>query len=220
MASSLLSYAEWTTKHLEPIHRSEYEVLWDNAQEHLQYFGRYAIIKVLETLYRGNVTDNSMPDIRPEGAWSPRLTLAWLYPDDATVIIEGKNSPKTIELINQRVDNLRKVMNKHMGYDVSYFQVEVLLCNYRQVLDERNGRYAGWSHDADLAYHTKVNEYFGELDFKFFEHRKNKFPNEFLGEIQGWNEPRKEIYGYRGFFWSDKLYSYHDTEDFYNPVKR
>lgn len=220
MAASMITYNTWVAENLAEINWNNYEDLWDSTDKNLLFYGRYANIKILEGLFRAGLVKNAMPDIRPAGAWSPRKTLAWLFPDDEEVIVNGKNRTDTIGLINDRTQALREAVSVYVGSVVSNFQIEVLLCNYRQVLDTRNGRYAGWSQDADLMYHQKVVQFFGALDFDFYGYRSQLFPHEFLGELQGWSEPRKELCGYKGYFWSDHLYDYHKTKDYHNPIKR
>lgn len=218
MYESMYSYALWTKRIVdEGIVDMTYDEIWRDAEQHLRYFGRYAIIKIMETLNRGQAINAPMYDIRPHGAWSPKRTLGWLFP--GAHINEKSNSPETLAEVNKRVDWIIQNMALSLGRAPTYFEIEVLLCNYRQVLDERNGRYAGWSLDMDLEHFHNIRQNWNPK-YPFAAERARLFPHEHLGEFHNWEGPRKHLCGYRGYFWSDLIYDYERTEDFSNPVRR
>lgn len=218
MARSLLSYAAWSRNASQHLEFTKYDDYWDDADKNLMFFGRYALIKVLHSLYVGGAIPVALPDIRPHGAWSPRLTLAWLYPDVPE--LAAGNKPKEIEVVNTYASATKDRLSQYLGREASYFEIEVLLCNYRQALDERNGRYAGWSLDMDLEHRHNIEKSFPDVKFPFYELRKQIFPEEHLGEIQGWDSPRTHLCGFRKYFWSDLEYDYNQTTDFTVPVRR
>jgi len=196
-----------------------FDALWSSAKHGLQYFGRYALIKVLETLQQGGVVDAPAYDIRPDGGWSPRATLALLFPDHEAAL-NGSNSPDDLAVARAATDATIVDLQAHTGRPVSYFETEVLLCNYKQAVERK---YPGRPQDTDLGYYHKVKEYWRAVPFPFLRYRHALFPAAVLGERQGWTGPREELgetFQKFQYFWSDLLFDYAMTQDLAFPVPR
>jgi len=210
-----------------------YEEAWQAADE-VWSWGRYVKIKYLETLRRfmgPEYAHLEAPNIRPNGGWSPRRMLSWLYPDVETLASTSNDRP-TLDAVNFYAANARETASGFVGRDVSFYEVEALLCNYRQNLTGK--LYPGRTIDSELEYHGRVRRYWsadsddplldpylGTADF--FGARARTFPTETLGEVQGWEGPRPEIFRTItefGYIWSDVLYDFNATTDFSMPVRR
>lgn len=222
MSESLLSYAKYVTDpNLLAAHvEDQYQDLWSVTDGSLRYFGRYALIKLLEALHRGGLVRNSIPDIRPDGGWSPRETMALLDPAHEVLYKEGGNKPAAHIAIQEETDKLREELSEYTHQDVSYYNVEVLLCNYRQYPKH----HPGWPLDSDLNYYHTFVKNWEEPVFDWKAVRKELFPAEALGEIQGWEGPREElntVFNTHHYLWSDVLYDYQKSKDNLGvPVKR
>ena len=75
-----LSGYQKTLDSLPKLKSADPEEVWDFAKS-LPRVGRYAATKLCECWYRLGLVDEEIPDIRPAEAWSPRTTLAMLFPD-------------------------------------------------------------------------------------------------------------------------------------------
>lgn len=162
-----------------PQHRSlSYPELYDTIHKEVLYFGRYATMKVIEVLYDRHLIDNTQSDIRPRGAKFPRRTLGLLFPEHAHRLTSSYNDEDTIQLVNR----CAAAVKDRSGIE-TWFDLETLLCNYRQSL---NGKYPGRSHDRELAHWLRAEEYWGDslLNwFPFYRLRKQMFQSEYLGEL-------------------------------------
>jgi hypothetical protein len=228
MVASMMSAAEWIHDKLPHLADATYDELWD-ASESLRYFGRYGRIKMLQTLHLGGCVRDSLPDIRPAGAWSPRQTLGLIFPEYAALLNEGGDRPEVLATVNSISEDLRARTAEASGRAVSIFTHEVLLCNYRQTVpvpgdaEEKKKKHIGWSLDTDLAYRDRARAYWSELAVPFEEVRASLFPPQVLGEKMGWDGNRDGIgmtFTRHGYFWSDMLYDYNATGDMANPVRR
>ena len=227
LAKCLETYAWWVTDSANPILRDSepcpYDEAWVSVDTGVMYFGRYATIKLLETIRRMTGGVSPLPDIRPGGAWSPRLTLSVLYPQHAALLVDGGSSRDTLHAINEIADTELYRLGMALGRPVSMFQLEVLLCNLRQAIERK---YPGRPLDTELGYFHDVATYwgqdvlFGAIDF--FGARGRLFPEHCLGELQGWSGPRDELgltYRDHNYFWSDTRYDYHASQnDLARPV--
>ena len=217
MTSCLYTLAAWVPTGVD-LMSEDYETMWNSAKSSIYGFGRYATMKMLEVLSRGSHSPK-IPDIRPVGGWSPRLTLAEIFPGDA--LLKEGNGELALSRVATAIDELRGYMAQRALRDsITHYEVEVLLCNYRQAL---TGRYPGRSHDTDLKNARRSQEEWGRLYFPFFEWRREMFPRVCLGEIEGWTSVRDELETTPeqfGYFWSDTRYDYHKTTDFSKPIRR
>ena len=223
MAQCAITYATWVIDELPSLYDASYEELWKSVSTNVRYFGRYATLKVLESLHRMGIVKAGAQDIRAQGAWSPRLTLAWLSPRNVELLNEGGNKADVI----RQVDAIAKasiddVKNRN-GLELGWYQQEVLLCNYRQGI---TWRHPGRSHDSELGYWHKTKNHWGEDKLKeaiaFLDIRQRLYPYVYLGELNGWEGNRKELevcFLEHSYFWSDGEYSYNNTDDLAEPVR-
>lgn len=222
-AECMLSYAGWMTSHFA--FGMDYEQCWASVRGNVKYFGRYATIKLLETLHRMGAIPVAMQDIMPRGAWSPRLTLSYMWPEYDLELNSSSDAPAVLQLANTLALQARDLVQEHCGVLPTWFQVEVLLCNYRQAIERK---YPGRAHDSEMGYYRKAEAYWGKdrLAGDFWGVREALFPRTLLGEFGGWEGERKECcdtYLDRGYFWSDVLYDYEatvDRGDWAHPVER
>ena len=221
LSSCVIDYISWLKsdpfQELPVDRQIAYEKLWGSLDD-VAYMGRYAKFKLLELLERFGIPI-MLPDIRPAGGWSPRLTLALLHPEQAD-ILAGDNKVATLEVVNRAALITQRRLAEEYNIPLTLYELEVLLCDYRQ-LGRR--QFPGHSHDSELKYHLKTLQY-RKHETHMFEVRATLFPAEHLGEIQGWiGNGRKEL-SYTlenfGYLWSDLQYDYRATTDLSNPVRR
>ncbi len=222
LARCLWSYHQWMeyqlvpyVENLHPDPYKAYESMWGFADKALYGFGRYALTKLLDFYEQYCDVPIRMGDIRPVGGWSPRLTLALLFPQ--AHLDARSNSPGNIAdadlwaLIGQ--ERLRDE-----GLELDWFRYEVMLCEYRQSV-ERERQYPGRSIDSELKYLQAVEHYWdayaGSIDWSYrsdiWQVRQNIHPVECLGEYNGWDGPRDDLGGFLNASertWSDQLWDY------------
>lgn len=224
LAQCMREYATWVENELPGLVDRPYLELWESLGAHIKGFGRYASNKLCETFRRYGIMHEGMPDIRPAGAWSPRWTLSFLYPEHDELLNRGGDGQRALAQINEIAAGLLVELNERFEAPIDYFVMETLLCNYRQALE---WRYPGRSHDSELAYYYKAEEYWGQEALAgmcdFFGTRLKLFPHECLGELHGWRAPRKELdetFTNHGYLWSDVEYDYSRTTDLARPAVR
>jgi len=218
----LSSFRDWINDELFELDRADYEAIWNSAREHIHFSGRYSTIKVLEVLRRLEVVSAALPDLRPDGAWSPRLTLSFLRPDKDAVL-NGGNSAETLAEVLDIFEDMRTEMNPFIGrpQPLDPFTFEVSLCNYRQSLKTK---YPGRGHDSELACYKKTEPYwkYSGHTSAFLITRYMMWDRRCLGELHGWNAVRKEVgetIAQHGYYWSDLVYDYTRTTDLAHPVR-
>lgn len=168
-----------------------YDELFEDSQEQVKYFGRYMAIKFLELLRRTVRPDVVSYDIRAKHAWSPRVTLALLFPKHHDLLLDrSDNRPETIELVERLATKVKRYLNEQM-LGASYFDTQVLLCNYKQAVYGRS--YPGHGHDEDLIHTDQF-----ETEFQgapIWRARVRIFPREYLGEhsVNEWRTMRKDL---------------------------
>jgi hypothetical protein len=199
-----------------------YMSLWNSCLE-VPYIGRYVALKLLEGYKMFCDIDLIEPDIRPRDGWSPRTTLNVLFPK-ANIGVKS-NDKEDIEKVNSTVRELQKILIDDYNLPMSLFQIQVVLCEYRESYDSKR-QYPGRSLDSELSYWFKMHYNWSDFISKLIPIRIMNFPNENLGELNGWNGPRDElgpILSTYGYTWSDSLYDYNQTKArdcFQNPVRR
>lgn len=222
MSEALLSAASWAGRVAEGTYAT-YDEAWRSMDRGLRFYGRYAGIKVLEALHRGGVVPYGAPDIRPANAWSPRTTLAWLFPEEDARFLRGGDRPAVLAAINQDVLQLQeRLAHVHPeGRVYTLFELEVLLCNYRQALVNK---YPGRAHDTDLKYGRAADAAWGYTS-RVWDFRRQLFDPKVLGESGGgpprWVGVRDELgttLPAHGYFWSDLRFDYTRTTDLASPV--
>ena len=221
LADCLLSFREMLDEHPE-FGTLGYNDLYGLIRRDARFFGRYAAMKVIEVLHRRGLAREGQTDIRPIGAWSPRKTLSLIYPESLELQHYRSDSLLMLESALIAAEGVRDVL-AGAELEPSWFQIETLLCNYRQALD---GKYPGRSHDRELAHFLKATEYWGpELAewLPFYDLRKRLFPNMCLGELNGWTGSRHDleaIFDEHGYFWCDTEFDYGRTTTLAEPVRR
>ena len=170
----------------------DYMTLWDDSQSKVKFFGRYMGIKFLEILRRTVRPDLEMPDLRAKGAWSPRRTLAMLFPDSEILPQKDDWSAHAVETMNIFAEKAQDLLQSG-GVNVTLFQLQVMLCEYREALN--SGYYPGASLDEEMEYIDKAEEGFEKDEFlNIWKARADNFPHEYLGEFGGWNGLRPHMY--------------------------
>lgn len=233
LARSLVTLAYWmidTDDGFHTIPSMTYEEVWKSLDA-VYTWGRYVKIKFLETcrLFLGPEYAHLVaPDIHGNGGWSPRKALGFIYPEYATILnSKNRNDKQTLALINSLAEEVQAYVTEKW-VPVSLYELEALLCNYKQTLSTRKAFYVGRTIDSELEYDRKIREFWGRDpyrgQFDFFETRKVVFPHETLGELQGWDGVRLDLspllLNY-GIVWSDVVYDYlASREDLEHPVKR
>lgn len=179
-ARSMASWRDWADYRLPHLTQVPYSNLYDSISSEVAYFGRYATMKVIEVLHQAGLVSASQSDLRARGAKYPRKTLGLLWPEHADVVNQKGDPRSAVELAQRLAEEVRAYL---ASFNVTWFQVETLLCNYRQSLD---GKYPGRSHDRELAHWVRAEQYWGQElrdTLPFFDLRRQLFPAEYLGEL-------------------------------------
>lgn len=168
--------------------RGDFDYTWTDTQKQIKYYGRYMSIKVLELMHRTIRPDMPSYDIRAAHAWSPRAALALLYPHHAVWMADRKrNDPQTVNRVEKYASEVYEHLHAH-DINVSYFELQGLLCNYKEMLYGRF--YPGAGHDEDIEY---MREYARKFDDRpWWKTRRTVFDRRYLGEINGWDGLRPE----------------------------
>jgi len=185
-----------------------YEQMWYHSQQEVRYYGRYMAIKFLEMMRRSVAPWLQMPDMRAKDAWSPRIALSLLFPDHPILANRELKSRDIDTLVDECAE--RAILRlKGSGITVDFFQIQVMLCEYREMLV--GGYYAGASHDEELDYMRLARG--GGVNFQeVLDARQAIFPKWALGEINGWEGLRKpcfEVFKRDHVIWSDKNMRWH-----------
>lgn len=224
LARCLLSYARWAVDApdwIDHLDRSPdgFQQAWSLSME-IDGFGRYAQLKLIETLRRMGVLPVVWSDIRAYGGWSPRMTLALL---DARLRGEDphKDGMRETWRAEQVAGSVLERFRGETGLPLDWFRFEVFLCDYRQSIEGRR-QYPGRSNDSEIEYHAKIYGAWPNHETLLWSARQALLPAWARGEIHGWAGPRKELgvvladYGYT---WSDLLYRY-PPHDLARPERR
>lgn len=194
-----------------------YELAWADVNSSPR-IGRYVAIKLLELWRRDGTLTIETPDIRPKGAWSPRKTLGELFPGRG-IEVKGDDSPSV--LVQTNIASCEAIMRlrEEYGVEIDHFDLQVLLCEYRESWEGKK-QYPGRSLDSELGYAWKAQDlHYPET--AMWAARRALFPHKHLGELNGWQGPRKDVAVLlhdEGYVWSDLLYDYTETTNFKEPV--
>ena len=87
----------------------------------------------------------------------------------------------------------------------------------------KGGQYPGLSLDSEVGHYEKVYKHFpkGKVSKRFWELRKELFPEWTLGELNGWLGTRDELrrcWPEFDYTWSDSIYDYHAMKDVASPI--
>lgn len=182
----LLDFAAFSQRY-SPRTYATYDDAWRGTQQDIKFYGRYMALKVLEMMSRfGKSPHLALPDMRAKGGWSPRRCLGLLWKQYPKLLDRKDESPKTIRLVEKIFQKTRWKLQKN-DIRVSNFQLQVLLCEYREAL--HGGYYPGASLDEELQYATLSGT---RKLATMFQARKDVFPRRYLGEANGWDGPRPE----------------------------
>jgi hypothetical protein len=177
-------------EHWVPENNLKYNDLWRDSIDKIPFYNRYMAIKYLEMLRKMVNPTIEIPDMRAKGGWSPRKTLALLHPDKAHILGDKERNSKEDVALTEEVAMNTRMMLMGLGVTVSMFQLQVLLCEYKEAL--AGGYYPGASLDEELGYIRRSSIFAPHK--RIFEARRESFPHEHLGELGGWDDIRKEKY--------------------------
>lgn len=200
---------------LDPVVR--YEHFWKQINKQCMFVGRYIALKILYMYEQNLEVGIGLSDMRAKGAWSPRETLALLWPEERELLTKGED-PATLA----RVDEIFHATHALSSWHIGDYVLQVLLCEFREALIV--GRYyPGRSLDEDLEAYTKIKDHWaGRFESKFFGARAELFSPNNLGEKFGWDGLRKElgkVVQDHGYFWNDLQFCYVKTEgNFASPA--
>jgi hypothetical protein len=219
MTHSLTDYIFWTKEELLPMLRdlppdgeAAYHTLWDQANDNIPYFGRYALLKLLEAYRRAGVKITT-PDICAKGGWSPRMTLNLITGFD---IDPYDNLRPTIGKVDALAADALSQLNARLGLamPLDFFRFEVMLCEYHESYESKR-QYPGRSNDSELKYAAKIAESWPGNESRMLWARQELCPYEALGEKNGWDGPREDLgplLSGTGQTWSDILFTYPDRK--------
>lgn len=197
--------------------KKAYEVAWERILR-VPTVGRYAAIKLIEYLRRYHGLKVSTPDIRPAGAWSPRHTLGYIFPDRG--LGNRSNTPTALRMAHQSCEDAIVLLWADHGVEIDMFQLQVLLCEYRESWESQK-QYPGRSLDSELGYARKAEAEWGHKS-DIWRARQVLFPNQHLGELHGWEGTRKEVgrcLVNHQYTWTDLRYDFTNTKNMAKPCK-
>jgi hypothetical protein len=174
--------------------------------------GRYFNIKLHELWYRLGILPERIPDVRAKGGPSPRKCFTLLYPE---VNHQYKSdTPFDIAQGEELGADMRQKLKTDFGLDLTTYENEVFACNFKSAVITRR-HYPGRSLDSELAYETKLAQFWGERETDHLTRRRVLYPEWALGELQGWPKTRDElgkVLGNHGYTWSDAEFDYHTSK--------
>jgi hypothetical protein len=193
-AACLLDFAHLASQ-WDPHGFETYEDAWSGSQADVRYYGRYMAIKVIEMMRRfAGAKHLVLQDMRAKGGWSPRRCLAYLWDKqgDPVLMERGDESPAALRVVEEFFAATRQRLHGD-GVRVSCFQLQVLLCEFREAMD--GSYYSGASLDEELMYIEQACTQFPRQSMRsIFRARRVLFNRKMLGEIRGWTGPRKSMY--------------------------
>jgi hypothetical protein len=225
MAENIRSLRDAVTDIVRALERgADYGGVWD-ACSRVKYVGRYALLKMTETLRQMRLTDAIIPDLRPEGGWSPREGLSLLWTDSASVALLTADGPDTAERlhrINHLAASTQHRIAAEYGVELDNYEFQVFCCDYKQAWAGR--QYPGRSLDSELEYAAKVcsHPWAGDFALGMWEARAALFPAWSLGERQGWSGVRPELgecWRRHGYLWDGSSYDYVTTRSLAEPER-
>jgi hypothetical protein len=181
------SYLDWSRNELPAVRDQPYREVYASVNKHVKYMGRYATMKLLEVLYQAEMIKYPQDTMVPRDGKFPRRTMALLMPEHAEML-KGTRQEDEVDALCERI---RSSMSTRIGMEISWFQIETMLCIYRQSL---KGKYPSGRHDSELGHWMSVmnavNPAVAEeliAQFPFSDLRRDLYPQHLLGE---WNEPQ------------------------------
>lgn len=152
-----------------------------SALEAIHGNGRWAAYKIAEMLQKVIDLPIQAPDMGHANSTGPRDGLAYLYED----LPEGNRAEDIAKLDAVSADLIGRMLNK--GVEAKIEEVETALCGLKSLI---NGHYY---IGADI---DKMQESLDKQPCSLtpiaYEARKNVFPHNYLGELNGWRGIDKE----------------------------
>lgn len=172
----------------------------------LQHFGRFFGIKLYEALER-TVGLPHFDDIRPHnGHWARKsLQLVWPHHDPYDNSKRGRDEAHGLA-------NTLRFLAEDNGVHLEWFEVESMLCNYRQGCNGK--KYPGGDVDGDLGFINQGRAKNPDLEFRSLQHREQVVPGWARGEVQGWTGIRSLLYPVmrdHDYLWSDSHYDWQES---------
>lgn len=207
----VLDRMPWSDSHL-------YDAVWNRALE-VRRLGRYVGLKLMEYLRLVQVVPVPLQDLRPRDAWSPRKSLALLWPEFA-IVEERSNAQSFLDLTNHLGERTKDHLEKEHDLELSWFLLQVFLCEYRQALKGR--QHPGRANDTELKLARRVEADWTELGtLDVWRARRAILSAYSLGELRGWVTNRNELRSVlpkHGYTWSDLKYDWKETGDLSMPT--
>jgi hypothetical protein len=180
------SWLNWCRTEYPLVKNEPYWEVFASIEKNVAYFGRYATMKVCETLFQADLLRCPQDTILPKGAKFPRRVMAKMMPEYAELL----NSGKADDQVDMLAARIKDRLSLRLGVQVTWFEVETMLCVYGQSL---RGKYPARSHDSELGHWMSMIRHYGEQaalelygQFSFHRIRYELFNPEYLGE---WNDP-------------------------------
>jgi hypothetical protein len=189
------SYKEWARTELPHVENLPYGEVYASVNKHVKYMGRYATMKLLEVLYQAGMIEFGQDTMAPRDGKFPRRTMALMMPEHAD-LLAGKREEAEVDALCLRIKDRT---SERIGQEISWFQIETMLCIYRQSL---KGKYPSGRHDSELGHWMSVQnalprEVAEELtaQFPFSRLRGEIYPHHLLGEYNSppWFGIRPEL---------------------------
>jgi len=159
--------------------------LYDWSRENILGFGRYTSFYYLETLKRCVDLNIDAPEMYLPEATSPRMGLQYVldyFPERIDYVYLNKKAEELLEWLKGQ---------PHKA-DVDYLYLESVLCAYKGLW--RKHRYIGYYIDRSQEEIKIMEKNTGEDFSRLWQARKEVFPHFMLGELNGWNGRRKNLY--------------------------
>lgn len=227
MFQCLSSYRTWMREEFPTLTQKEdeeaerfYDRVWESV-EGIKFFGRYINIRLIEGLRRYCGVPASLYDIRSIGGWSPKKCLCYLYPKHAEQLLidDAEGNALTNQLAYDLLERVRKRVS-----NIDCYILAAMLCEYKGAFEKRH-QYPSWTLDQEPLLYDKVFNYWGDrVDRELlWESRRALFSPEVLGETSGWHGTRWDCAATlrnHGYNWNDFRYSFSDTTNFSQPVRK
>lgn len=213
LADTLVRYARWIDAD-GPLRldASSATVAFRQLLRDAHNHGRYTGMKLYETLRRVGVAIPPFDDLQPRGGRTPRKALAAIF-TDVGHDYRSDRPPALVEA-NALADLVRRAV------PTTWFDVEVLLCNFHQLLDGHF--YVGYALDKELDRLAVVRRVFPDGGAATLAARATLYDPIYLGERHGWalrKELRRAWRDHR-VLWSDARYDYRASRDISQPRSR
>lgn len=195
------NYYDWVLDHVGSTPEESYDNLWKSVTK-IKYTGRFAADLFMQNFayfYFDGVLDLEV--IKPfnqdwrnhDNETSGLLNI--FYKDEEANIFDktGHISDSDCKFLDEALlivqENLRKSYTEE---DSTIIKFLPRVCTFRNFC--KGMRYVGFHHDRQLRF---INQYIKQkpddpIWEQIFEIRKSIFPNELLGELNGWNDIRPE----------------------------